>query len=524
MAKYVFIGATDYAKEILSVVSPDEIAFILDEKKSGTEILGKRVYTSKDMPPVTKDVEFVLFNVSAQDIQYLKDNDIPYLFPPQLLLKKEMFDSSLYPEPIKELLNTYGKTQFTKMTEEELREFSVQADKYKQFVIGVLHPTSIGGFAWTCGRFCEYSEKVKSQDTLLGVCKGWHPCMETHKKYSIPNEFLYKKMLKKFSEINEYNVNSWCTYLCGHLDKICVFSYWDAMSSTALQAQQFFSIENRVFPLVAPPKERIIFTIEEQRKGEEQAHKMGILRKYVCFFARDNAYIQETHKNMPTDTYSNSDKYRNTDLNLFKLMDKNLKKIGIQTVRMGSVVNNCYDGEGVDYPNLQRSDFMDNYLCSGCMFFIGDVSGINHIASEIFTKHIVGICPSTNLLFQGDVVGRTDLILPKSIYSRKSQRNIPLGEILEVSKRLNYFVYKYFSFWNMVDIEVVQPSAEDIWEAAKEMVNILNGTQRYTDEELELRNRYRLLICKHLENRNDLVTLQGYPSIAWLKKNKWFLE
>ena len=524
MKKYVLLGATEQAEKLLSILSPGEVVFVLDENRGGQEIGGRKVHTSADMPPIPDEIEIVLCHTNLEDIQYMRENGIPFLFSTEVLLEKEIFDPIWYPEPMREMLNTYGKTSFTKVTKEELREFSSMADRYQRIIIGVMHPTSIGGFAWTCGRYCEYAENVKDETTLLAVCKGEHPIMETHKKFKIPNEFIYRKMLEKFPAIHNENVNLWCTYLCHHLDKMQVFDYWNAMAVTKEQAHFFFASEIKDLPKAHPPKERLPLSFAEQEQGEEMAHDMGILRKYVCFFARDNAYIRKTHKNIPADSFTDSDKYRNSDVNSFKLMDTNLKKMGIQSVRMGAVVDRSYDGEGVDYSNLGRSEFMDTYLFSQCLFFVADVSGIDRIPSELYTKPMVGIIPPVNILYQGDIAGRYELILPKPMYHRGEQRLLPLRYLLEISSALNYYIYKFYPFWNTQDIEVEQISDVDIWEAAEEMVNLLNGTQRYTREDLELRERYRQIIWEHLQKSDSLDAVQGYPSISWLRKNQWFLE
>ena len=535
MKKYVLVGVSAYTEKLLTMIPPDEVEFIWDARHGGKELAGKKIYSNIDpdsMSKVLEMCEFVLVSFGQTDVDYFKNNKIPFLFAPELLLKRGIYHlgthqapkPDIYPYPIMELMNTYGRNEFAPVSDEEYDEFAKLADQYKKIIVGVMHPTSIGGFGWTCGRICEYMEMNKGEDVLQAVCKGWHPVMETEKKFEIPNEYIYHKMEEMFPIINKSNVNLWCMYICRNMDKLQVIDYNGALTLTKTQAHEFFSTPGLAIPRAKPPLNRLTFTMEEQRKGEELAHGMGITRNFVCIYARDNAYVRTTQQNIPEDFFKEAEKYRNSDINKFSLTARNLEELGIQSVRMGSIVADKYTGTGVDYSNINPSDFMDAYLFSQCKFSVLDTSGIATIPTELFSKPIVAIHTPTIMVWHGDIAGLYHIIVFRRVYSSKLKRNLSLRELMKPCEELNYYIYNFNPYWNEQDIEIISESQEEIWEAAEEMYNILNGTQRYTKEDLELRERYRALIWEHLKRSPDLDALQGYPSISWLRKNQWFLE
>ena len=542
MKKYILVGLNSYTTKLLTLIPPDDIAFIMDKNNAGKELqykVGETVYSKKiygninpsDLPQVLELFEFVLVHYGRADIDLLRQNNIPFVFAPELLLRLGVYNlgthqypnPDIYPYPIKELMNTYGRNEFSPVGESEYKDFCQMADKYEKIIIGVMHPTSIGGFAWTSGRICEYMEMTKGDKVLQAVCKGWHPLMETVKKYDVPNEFIYKKMKEAFPAINANNVNLWCNYICRNMDKLNVIDYTGALQLTKRQSHAFFSTPGLIIPKAKPPVERLSFAMEEQQKGEKLAHEMGILRKYVCFFSRDNAYVKTTHNNITNASYNAADKYRNSNINEFRLMATNLQKRGIQSVRMGSIVADKYTGDGVDYSNINQSDFMDAYLFAHCMFFVADTSGINLIATELFSKPMVAIHTPTALVFHGDVAGLYHILLFRKVFDNKLGRNLTLREILHPCNELNYYIYNITPYWEQRDIAIIPVTKEEIWEATEEMLNILNGTQRYSSEDMEMRERYRRIINEHLQKSPEFDADQGYPSIAWLRKNQWFL-
>lgn len=535
MKKYILVGANAYTEKLLTIIPSDEVEFIWDANHGGMEMAGKKIYSNIDpdsMPKVLEMFEFVLVSFRHADVDYFRNNKIPFLFAPELLLQRGIYDlgthqapkPDIYPYPIMELMNTYGRNEFAPVSDEEYAEFAKSANRYKKIVVGVMHPTSIGGFGWTCGRICEYMETTKGEDTLQAVCKGWHSLMGTVKKYEVPNEYIYKKMKEMFPTVNETNVNLWCTYICRNMDKLQVIDYNGALTLTKTQAHEFFSTPGLAIPRAKPPKERITFTMEEQRKGEELAHGMGITRNFVCIFARDNAYIRTTHRGISEEDFKSEEKYRNSDINKFSLMASNLERLGMQSVRMGSIVSDKYTGPGVDYSNINQSDFMDTYLFSQCRFAVLDISGITTVPTELFSKPIVATHTPTIMVYHGDIAGLYHIIVFRKVYSRTLKKNLSLRELMKPCEELNYYIYNFNPYWNEQDIEIIPESQEEIWEAAEEMYNILNGTQKYTKADLELRERYRSLIWEHLKRSPDLDALQGYPSISWLRKNQWFLE
>lgn len=529
MKKLMLVDVNDYTLSLLKVIPHEHIECFLDKNQAGKVIADKRVYAninSDDIPKISEYFQIVVCSQSEQNLrgyaQALRELQLPFIFAAELLLRYEVTDLDFFPYPIKYLLNTYGRDKLEPLSEEEEKQLYELDEKYEKILVGVIHPTAIGAFCWTYGRFCEYAETQKNAKTLIGICKGWHPLMETVKKFDVPNEYLYKKMLAEYPSINRDNVNLICTYLCKHTDKMQVFDYTSTVQMT-YQTHVLLQNDAQMRVRKFPPMSRITFNMEEQRRGAKSAYEMGILNSYVCFFARDNAYVKQSHRNMPQSSFDNADKMRNSDINDFALMAEELEKVGLQSVRMGSVVDKAYTGPGVDYSNAGRSDFMDIYLFAHCQFCVLYDSGIYHIPVSLFSKPCIAISPAYAVAYYGDGHVMPELIVYYLTYSGDKKGLLTLKEQLELNKSLGYYVYNYYPYYLEHDLHSVPASPEDLRDAALEMVNILNGTQRYTQEDNELIQKFHTIINEYTPAGSGVGGALGRPAIAWLRKNRWFL-
>lgn len=526
MKKYILVGANENTAKLLSVIPPDDVEFILDRNHGGLELAGKKIYGSMngaDLPQIREMFEFVLVSFGESDIKFMHDHDLPFIFYPALLMRYGVKDLDMYPYPIKYILNTYGKEEILPLSDEEIKKFSEWEEKYDKLLIGVIHPTAIGNFCFTYGRFCEYAYMRKSERVFVGICKGWHPLMDTVKNYEVPNTYLYKKMLDEYSNISEHNANFIANYICYHPHKIEVFDYNSAVQ-LADHAYKLTLADKYLAPAKFPPKSRITFTVEEQKKGFELEKKMGIWNPYVCFFARENAYVQTTHRNIPNSTFVAATELRNTDINDFSFMAKKLQEHGIQSVRMGSIVEKKYTGVGVDYSNIGQSEFMDLYLFAHCSFCVLYDSGIFHIPFSLFSKPSIFIEPPYVVAYHGDSFGIPDLVIFALTYSDDKKRLLTLREILEIMKSLDFYVYNYYQYWVEHNLHTVPASPEDLWDVSEEMMNILNGTQQYTDEDNELQAKFRFIVDEYVGNDKRIGGSLSRIGAKWLKKNKWYLE
>lgn len=128
-----------------------------------------------------------------------------------------------------------------------------------------------------------------------------------------------------------------------------------------------------------PPQLRL--TDEEITRGEQELRAMGIEDGawWVCFHARDSAYLIETKRGRDLNYHA----FRDFSISSMKVAMTWVTEQGGYAVRMGAVVSEQVDTSDnpriIDYSTSNRSDFMDFFLGARCRAFIGNTSGLFHI-------------------------------------------------------------------------------------------------------------------------------------------------
>jgi putative glycosyltransferase (TIGR04372 family) len=268
-------------------------------------------------------------------------------------------------------------------------------------------------------------------------------------------------------------------------------------------------------PLIDHIKSKLEFSKVDENFGKKQLIDLGIPEntKYVCFFARDDKYLNsiQSHRDW---SYHN---YRDADIEKQIPAMEELTKQGFYAVRVGSVVKKslkCSNEKIIDYSlsNL-RSEFLDLYLLANCEFFVGDTSGIRWIPI-LFRKPCVVI----NLVGRGDAVNITrsvDILLFKKIYNKKTNRFLSLIDLQKMD--ISYSLSSHYSDFNL---ELIENSPEEILDAILEMGNRISGNCKYTLEEIRLQNKFKSKLLEGYET--DYV---GRLGRNYLSQNKdWYLD
>lgn len=237
------------------------------------------------------------------------------------------------------------------------------------------------------------------------------------------------------------------------------------------------------------------FTSEEEEKGYEELNKMGITQgeKFVCFNARDSAYLNTTplrphHGDLDWSHYD----YRDSNIHTFIDAAEELTRRGYFAIRMGAVVKeklNIINPRIIDYANKFRTDFMDIYLPAKCKFFISTGTGIDDVAT-VFRKPKVYV-NFISLEVAPSWVAKS-LVIFKKLWLRKENRSMTFREILEsgVGRFMKSELY------HQNDIEVVDNTPEEITAVVIEMDERLKGTWLTTEEDEELQQRFWALFKK----------------------------
>lgn len=125
------------------------------------------------------------------------------------------------------------------------------------------------------------------------------------------------------------------------------------------------------------------FNSDDHARGRELFRQIGLDKPgawYVCFFARDNAYAEQTNSGSVLEHYLNYHTCRNSRIEAQVDAMEFVLAQGGHVIRIGSLAKTpvpIRHPRLIDYPfSSFRSDFADIYLVCHAKFVIGDASGI----------------------------------------------------------------------------------------------------------------------------------------------------
>lgn len=229
------------------------------------------------------------------------------------------------------------------------------------------------------------------------------------------------------------------------------------------------------------------FTDEEEAAGQAALRAMGIGPSdwFVCLHNRDSAYLDESQ---PGGKWGYHD-YRDCRLENFLPAAGYVAERGGFVLRMGQAVKEPLAGVWprlIDYASLHRSDFLDMYLLAKCRFMIGSDAGLAQVP-VIFNRPVV----NTNVPFIDWASFRSeDIFIQKRLFSEAEGRALSYPEIL--ARGWQRF---YRTEWLAERrLRLIENTSEEILEAAREMLERLEGRLTYTAEDDALQARYRALL------------------------------
>ena len=234
---------------------------------------------------------------------------------------------------------------------------------------------------------------------------------------------------------------------------------------------------------------QLTFTADEEELGQKLLRSMGVPigAPFVCFFARDSAYLDVMHPYRSRLEWSYHD-HRDCDIENYLPAAEYVVSKGFFAVRMGQVVDKPLqhpDVEIIDYASNYRSDFGDIYLAAKCSFFVGCNSGI------VMLPHIFGVpVAHTNLIpLRHFPLGSKDIFIPKGLKKLAEQKLISFPEILNSGM----FEWHDAELYKLSDVKVIENSPKEILDLVKEMVTRLEGSWKTSLDEYNLRQRFRAL-------------------------------
>ncbi len=247
-----------------------------------------------------------------------------------------------------------------------------------------------------------------------------------------------------------------------------------------------YPISNRqLISILKNKKPNIFFTKEEKKIGENTLRSIGIPegQAYICFHARDSAYLDEVHAQRKW-SYHN---YRDSSIQNHIPMAEEMVKRGYYAVRMGAIVKDHLNNSNpriIDYAtNGQRTDFNDIYVGSNCRFFVCSDSGIS-IIPEMFRIPVVYVNKTlVNVIHTWTLTG---LFIFKKFYLKKDDRFMSFSEIMN----LKFGGIDNDQIFDNLSLELIENTEEEIKAVTIEMDKRLNGGWETTEEDEDLQRRF----------------------------------
>lgn len=223
---------------------------------------------------------------------------------------------------------------------------------------------------------------------------------------------------------------------------------------------------------------------EDQEFGREQLIKAGIPRDawFVSLHVRDAGY--KTGSYLANEEY---DSYRNADIESYKLAVQEVIKRGGYVVRVGDpkmkpsfVMDGYFDYALSDI----RSNRMDVFLFSQCRCFVGVSSG------PVLTPVLFGVpVVMTNFVpMSGRPHAGNCIYIPKLLWLRNERRYAAFHEVLSSDLGRMFTSHGY----EKKNIDIIDNSPEEIRDVVVEMLDRLDGSAVYSEED----EKYQRLISE----------------------------
>ena len=418
------------------------------------------------------------------------------LFFEQEVLLKIPLESALeamYEKKSQEILKTYRKIELC----------TVRAYRIGEIIVSLGHQQAF---------------PPKEGELAVFFPVGWIPradgvrCEYLYEDRYIANTYLYRKLANIVPFVTRENAGFWKYFIQHYKHKTYISHRFDFQNLLTMQKQL---LKEKNFH-----RQFLHFKPNEMEAGDKKLYEMGILGDYVCFFARQGRYLKE---HLGAD--DGGEPERDSSIENFSLMSECLWRRGIQSVRMGYLVEGSFDAPGgVDYANRYRSEFMDFYVLSKAKFLISGPSAME-VMANLFDKPLVMINMPV-ITFNADSLNycdrKQDIFLPKKMYDTRKKRYLTFQEIFAIERQEDSR-YKIAEYYETHGIILEENTPEEIADAADEMIARLDGTFAYTPEDEMRQKRFSELLAWAAQGR-DCFVVDLPVGREFLRQNEWLLE
>jgi len=232
-------------------------------------------------------------------------------------------------------------------------------------------------------------------------------------------------------------------------------------------------------------KANISFSLEEQERGQRVLEELKIPKDkdYICFHARDAAYLDAVNNNLDWNYHN----FRDSSIQNYVLAAEEMTNRGYCAVRMGAIVKEpvkTFNPSIIDYAsNGMRTDFNDVYIGSHCRFFLCSDGGISSIPEML---RIPAVYVNWTPLLRISTWVLNGLFIFKKFYLKDENRNLSFSEIMN----LEFGGFDTNEIFSKLNLELIENTPEEIRAVTIEMDKRLNGTWQTTEDDAELQERF----------------------------------
>lgn len=292
------------------------------------------------------------------------------------------------------------------------------------------------------------------------------------------------------------------------LDSSC--QYWTRSTTHHIQLYARY----KDYPLFLKYESHLKFTNTENQKGLELIKRLGIPEgsPWICIHNRDSKYLDDLCK-----TRVIHHDYRNFSIESMRAAAEVLTDRGYYVIRVGDVVEEKLISENVkiiDYANSSmRSDFLDIFLLSKCMFFLGNDSGL-WCVPWLFKRPLVKT--NFSLIIESNY---PCYIIFKRFYHTKRKVFLSLREIFESGLASAGQTYMY----KQADIELINNTPEEITDIAIEVDDRMKKKWNPHPDDDELQKKFWDIYLNYTSEKKG-VEIYAKVGSAFLRKYKYLLN
>ncbi|MFC1665000.1 TIGR04372 family glycosyltransferase [Pseudomonadota bacterium] len=254
---------------------------------------------------------------------------------------------------------------------------------------------------------------------------------------------------------------------------------------------EFLSQDRDIHNRMYNTQPHLTFSHREKMLGKGYIDKttLGNKAPYICFVARDSAYLDRIQPRRDWSYHS----YRDSDIDNYVPAMEALVERGNNVFRMGYEVKKalCSDNlKIIDYAtNGDRTDFLDIYLAANCRFFVSNGTGIDDIA-QIFRRPIVNVnCLPIEHVRSWNP---NHISIFKKLWLRDEKRFMSFRETFETGAGR----FERSEEYEQIGVDIVDNTSEEIAAVVGEMDARLNGSWRPTEEDRELQKTFWNMLPK----------------------------